>query len=161
MAAFDPAVENTLRWEDSTLAGTITYDKGGMTKWGLAKKFNPEVCPEMTLGQAKVIYKKQYWIPLLSELQSQALANKIFDMCVNIGLHHAVMMLQCALNQSGCLVHEDGQFGRETVDACNSTPADAILAVLRSRLQQYYEAIVSHDESQAKFLKGWTRRAKA
>jgi lysozyme family protein len=159
MAAFDPAVENTLRWEDSTLSGKVTYDSGGMTKWGLAKKWNPEVTPDLTLAEAKEIYKRKYWIPLCSELQSQAVANKLFDMTVNIGLHHAVMMLQCALNQSGCLIHEDGQFGRQTVDACNEVPEVALLSVLKSRLKQYYEAIVDHQPAQAKYLKGWLRRA--
>src|SRR4051794_36993870 len=46
------AIENTIRWEDATLSGKVTYDAGGMTKWGLAKRWNPEVSADITLEQA-------------------------------------------------------------------------------------------------------------
>lgn len=36
-------------------------DPGGLTVWGLSKKYNPEVYEGMTYAQAKQIYRSKYW----------------------------------------------------------------------------------------------------
>lgn len=159
MADFKEAIVNTLRWEDAKLSGKVKYDAGGLTKWGLAKRYNPEVTAETSLEQAIEIYKRKYWIPKLTQLFSQPLANKIFDMCVNPGIGAAIVMVQCALNDCGNMLHEDGIFGQGTADACNVTSDEAVLAILRKRLVQYYEAKVEHEPHKAIYLKGWLRRA--
>ena len=38
-------------------------DPGGLTVWGLSKRYNPSVSLEMTVAEAKEIYLKQYWTP--------------------------------------------------------------------------------------------------
>jgi hypothetical protein len=81
---FDKAIKFTLKWE-----GGETYDTGGHTKYGISKRGHPDVdIKNLTLAQAKAIYKKDYWDKLnLDEIRfGNAWAVVVFDTAVNLGV---------------------------------------------------------------------------
>lgn len=59
-ANFDKCCEFVVR----ALEGQVSEDRndpGGLTVWGLSKKYNPEVTRDTTYEQAKQIYRAKYW----------------------------------------------------------------------------------------------------
>jgi lysozyme family protein len=152
MATFEEAVNNTLQWE-----GKYTWDPndpGGETNWGISKRDHPnEDIKNMTVDRAKAIYREGYWKDLYGEISLQPVANKLFDMGVNMGVGTAVRILQFALG-----VTVDGLFGVNTLAAVNNAGA-ALLAPYKQALVQHYQDIVARNPNEAKFLMGWLRRA--
>jgi hypothetical protein len=57
-SSFDRAFEIVVGLE-----GAPVIDEGGLTVWGLAQKYNPEVTLHMPIEKAKEIYLKRYWLP--------------------------------------------------------------------------------------------------
>jgi lysozyme family protein len=106
MADFKEAFENTLQFEDARRAGKVTVDAGGRTRFGIAKKFHPELAEsffagsaEDALAEAERIEQTEYWAPLsLAEVASQDVANKLFDMAINMGVRQAAVFAQRAAN---------------------------------------------------------------
>ena len=55
--AFDKAFANVLRYE-----GGMTRDTGGLTKYGISARANPDIdVANLTIDDAKRLYKKRYW----------------------------------------------------------------------------------------------------
>lgn len=106
MSTFPPAFEFVMNHEDPQRSGKVTQDAGGRTRFGIAQKFHPELKPEFFSGQAEEalkqaeeILRRDYWERMrLSEVSSQNVANKIFDMAVNMGVHQAGVYAQRAAN---------------------------------------------------------------
>ena len=106
MADFEPAFDFVMNHEDPQRSGKVTEDAGGRTRFGIAQKFHPELKPEFfsapvdeALKQAEEILRRDYWEPMrLSEVHNQNVANKIFDMAVNMGVHQAGVYAQRAAN---------------------------------------------------------------
>lgn len=158
MADFQAALERTLRFEDSTLSGTITYDTGGTTRFGISENAHPEVFPEMeecsrnrALEIAANIYRRHYW--LFDEVRLQPIADKLFDMAVNMGQGTAVLLCQKAVETL-----PDGRWGAITLQAVND--AVALLPALRATSARYYQDLANGDPARyGKYLKGWLARA--
>jgi lysozyme family protein len=106
MADFEPAFEFVMDHEDPQRYGKVTEDAGGRTRFGIAQKFHPELKPEFfsalaedALKQAEEILRRDYWERMrLSEVSNQNVANKLFDMAVNMGVHQAGVYAQRAAN---------------------------------------------------------------
>ena len=106
MADFKPAFEFVLQHEDATRSGRVTVDAGGRTRFGIAEKFHPELTEEFFTGpaedalqEAQKIEKRDYWDCLrLSEVENQNVANKLFDMGVNMGVRQAAVYSQRGVN---------------------------------------------------------------
>ena len=75
---FEPAVEIVIGLE-----GKPVIDEGGLTVWGLAQKFNPEVSLDMSIDEAKVIYLNKYWMPSGCDTAPFPLDICLFDARVN------------------------------------------------------------------------------
>ena len=62
-------------------------DPGGETKYGISKRSYPQVdIKNLTLDGAAEIYERDFWNRMrLSELTSQRIAWKVFDIEVNTG----------------------------------------------------------------------------
>jgi lysozyme family protein len=196
MADFKIAFERTLKFEDDPREpGRVTVDAGGRTRFGIAQKFHPELPDEFftgpaedALAEAERIEESGYWDPLrLSEVQNQDVADKLFDMAVNMGVHQAVVLAQRAANallqdvtqpppspgyagfvrprvEAGSDVArlaEDGAIGPKTLAAINSLDPARYLQALRELSAQLYRHIASINPAQAGSLEGWLRRAKA
>lgn len=151
MADFNQAVKLTLGWEGGYV--NDPSDPGGETNFGIAKRNHPNVdIRNLTVDGAIQIYQAEYWNSLYEQIFSQTVANKLFDMGVNMGVGTAVKLLQRTLG-----VGQDGAFGPRTLLATNQE-ADALLAPYKSILAQHYQEIAARNPAEAKFLNGWLHR---
>ena len=106
MSTFPPAFEFVMNHEDPQRSGKVTEDAGGRTRFGIAQKFHPELKaeffsapPEDAMKQAEEVLRRDYWERMrLSEVNNQNVANKLFDMAVNMGVHQAGVYAQRAAN---------------------------------------------------------------
>jgi lysozyme family protein len=151
MAEFELAITGTLKneggYEDDP------SDPGGETNFGISKRSYPQVdIKNLTKEEASAIYLRDFW--KFNGLANQMLANKVFDMYVNMG-HQAIMILQRLLGGVGV----DGVYGVQTETAANAANPFVLLMHYQSALVQHYRAIAASNPAEAKFLTGWIRRA--
>lgn len=136
-------------------------DKGGETKWGISKLSFPEVdIKSLTMDDAAKIYKAQYWDKLQLDRLSPDIADKVFDLAVNAGVHEAVLVLQRATR--GCHaspLEEDGVLGNHTAMVVSGIKIDLLLAALRCEAAGFYRVLVAKDPTQAVFISDWLTRA--
>jgi lysozyme family protein len=180
LAKFQPALENTMQFEDPQRSGKITEDGGGRTRFGIAEKFHPDLPVEFfsaekdeALALAESLLENEYWERAgLAEIEDQAVANKLFDMAVNMGLHQAAVYVQRAANAafqiSGAQspgapnrLEEDGLFGENTVAAINSLDPAKYAALLREFSAVHYRHIAGVNPAQSPNLEAWLKRAAA
>lgn len=138
---------------------TITNDSddpGGLTKYGISKRANPDVDIEnLTLDQAIDIYKERYWDSSKAEQLPDELAECYFDMVVNAGRRRAVKILQEACNHKGYNLVVDGMIGPNTIMACKGLDAERF----RAFRVKYYVELVNRKPTLMKYYFGWFRRA--
>lgn len=150
MSKFGPAVEITLENEGGYTENSA--DPGGSTNFGISQREFPSIdIKDLTKEQAEAIYQKNYW--LFGGIVNQDVANKLFDMYVNMG-HAAIKIMQRLVN-----VLPDGDYGSETEAAINAAEPTSLLAKFRPALVQYYQKVVQAHPEEAEFLEGWERRA--
>jgi lysozyme family protein len=162
MADFGPALEFLLPHEGGY--SNNPADKGGPTNYGITQAtarrngYNGDM-RELPQETAAAIYQGEYW-PGLEQIQSQAVASKIFDLRVNFGPAGGNRLAQEAANN---LVEPptavDGRWGPDTVATINAADPAAMLDELATAAAARYQAIVDNDPSQETFLRGWMRRA--
>jgi lysozyme family protein len=169
MADFKPAFLLTLQHEDSTRSGKVTLDAGGRTRFGVAEKFHPDL-PEQfftgpaedALAEAEKIEERQYWDAMrLAEVENQTVANKLFDMGVNMGVRQAAVYAQRAVNSQGQKLIEDGKIGPKTLAAINATDSQTFYGLLCQFSAWHYRHIATNNPAQAVNLEGWLKRAEA
>jgi lysozyme family protein len=169
MADFKPAFLFTLQHEDSTRSGKVTVDAGGRTRFGIAEKFHPGLPeefftgpPEDALAEAEKIEEREYWETLrLGEVEDQNVANKLFDMGVNMGVHQAAVYAQRAVNSQGRQLTEDGKIGPKTLAAINAIDPQIFYGLLCQFSAWHYRHIATNNPAQAVNLAGWLKRASA
>lgn len=136
-------------------------DRGGPTNFGITqatltqyrgRAATRQDMRDLTLTEAKEIYRTQYMQPF-SALLSSALRAQCFDAAVQHGVAQSVRWLQRAIG-----VKADGRLGPLTAEAANRAPAKQVAAfVIRSRLE-LYGSLITRDRSQSVFAAGWMRR---
>ena len=180
MANFQIAYEKTSKVE----GGYANHpdDKGGETYRGIARKFFPKWSGWVKIDAAKMLkdfpsnidhselesavssfYKEQFWDNLrLDEVNSQDIAEELYDTGVNMGIDRAGRIVQEAcnlLNNRGKLYAEidvDGDIGKDTLKTINNHPHPALLFNLLNMLQaERYIEICRKDPSQEVFMRGW------
>lgn len=143
--------------------GNDPYDSGGPTNFGITQhdlsvylghSASADEVRHMTEAVAASIYEKNYWMPYhLDSLTSFKVAAVIFDQGVLSGPHTAIKIAQQA-----CGAVQDGVMGFKTLTALNAgepvKTANRILDLCAS----HYQAIVAHNPTQNRFLKGWLNR---
>lgn len=167
MAQFEEAVEKTLAWEGGYSVNPS--DPGGETLFGISRTRHPEWEGWQrvdTLKQhfaasgltgvlnadgglresAKQFYETNFW--QFDDIDSQPVANKVFDLGVNVGPVKVITWLQVA---SGA--KPDGKFGPATCTCVNTLPAITILGKLKQFATQHYESL-----NKPEFIRGWLRR---
>ena len=131
MADFKAGFAFVLQHEDSTRSGKVTVDAGGRTRFGIAEKFHPDLPEKFFTGladdaltEAEKIEEHEYWEAMrLDEVKDQKVANKLFDMAVNMGVRQAALYAQRAANALVAVnarVAEDGAIGPKTLAAINA-----------------------------------------
>lgn len=133
-------------------------DPGGETKYGISHRSYPNVdIATLTLQQAEDIIKANYW--RFDDINDQAIATKLLDMSVNLGLSEAVRLLQMALNDLGSHLAVDGVFGLNSYSTCNGSDPVAVHRELQTHQQSYYVTLVAQNPTLFTFLHGWLKRA--
>jgi lysozyme family protein len=196
MADFTTAYNQTLGHEGGYV--NDPQDRGGETYKGIAREFHPrwngwEVIDKLKdepdfpdclathdslQRMVKQFYKDRFWNPAeLDVMESQQLADELFDTGVNQGMQSAIEYMQEALNMLNRDEEDfhdiavDGVFGKQTrqayqqylatgawstrsVQACIRTLVKLINALQAER----YINIVRNDASQERFMFGWLNR---
>ena len=154
MKNFNEIIEQVLEHEGGYV--NDPKDLGGETKYGITKRFYPDVdIKNLTIEQAKEIYRKDYWDRNRVETLPQNLWHIYFDMCVNMGKRTAVKVLQRAAVNRGRNIEVDGGLGPMTIKALKGVELDRVRAY---RVKFYVDLITAKPE-QEKFFLGWFRRA--
>jgi lysozyme family protein len=125
------------------------------TKYGITALDMPGTDIEnLTEEQAIAYYREHYVKPLYSQINDQALAEKLFDMGVLFGVKTAVKLLQVSLSQ-GISVVSDGVFGPNTLAAMND---HGNINAYRVVLINHCMDVVNRNPQDVEFLHGWTSR---
>ena len=154
MKNFNEIIEKVLEHEGGYV--NDPKDLGGETKYGITKRFYPDIdIKNLTIEQAKEIYKKDYWDRNKVESLPQNLWHIYFDMCVNMGKRTAVKVLQRAAVNKGKNIEVDGGLGPMTIGALKGVELDRV----RAFRVKYYVDLITAKPAQEKFYLGWFRRA--
>lgn len=176
MATFESSFSKTSAVEGGY--ANHSADKGGETYHGIARKFWPgwkgweEVDAMKAAGKTNAapsaklkalireFYDDRYWKPAGCDLiESQTVADELFDTAVNMGVSRAVRFLQESLVVLGEKIKVDGQIGPKTINAANKADAEMLVRLLNLFQGARYVEIVRADPTQNVFLRGWLRRA--
>ena len=131
-------------------------DPGGETKYGIAKRSNPDVdIKNLTKERAKEIYFDNYWLPSRVPQVPDKLKHIYFDMCVNMGKSRAVKILQESANSKGKNISVDGGMGPTTLKAIQNVELERV----RAYRVKYYVDLIGRKPDLEKFYFGWFRRS--
>ena len=98
-------------------------------------------------------YREGFWKDLWSQIDSQAIADKLFDLGILFGVHTSVAILQTTAG-----VTADGLFGVNTLAAVNQHDATSLLSMYKANLATHAFNVVAANPSSRIFLKGWVDR---
>lgn len=167
MASFDIAITKTLEREGGSKYTETPGDAGGATKYGISQRSYPQLnIKNLTEADAKAIYKRDYWDKVQGDdINSQDIAESIFDFAVNAGISTSIKIAQKSANR---VLHikldVDGVIGGQTLAAINhsadvsSIARDIFLSVFALEKIQRYADICNKNREQSKFLLGWVNR---
>ncbi|MFW2373814.1 MAG: glycoside hydrolase family 108 protein [Gammaproteobacteria bacterium] len=171
MANFDTFFPIMLKHEGGFVNDPV--DPGGATNKGVtmgtfkncAMKYlgiepSLENLKALTDEQAAKIYKPLYWDKVHGDdIESQELANIVFDFQVNAGAN-ASKLLQRVLNELGASpsLDVDGIIGRGSLAALNGMDQAEVYRRYKQGRIEYYENLVAKRPALGKFLRGWLNR---
>lgn len=145
---FDQAFDKLMGHEGAYTVGK--GDPGGETNWGISKRSYPQLnIATLTQYDAKVIYKRDFWIPAGCDRVPPAIAFDLFDMAVNSGVSRAIKTLQRVVGTK-----EDGQLGPITIAAVAAL--DSVRAVARFNAVRL--AFMASLPTWSTFSRGWALR---
>lgn len=129
-------------------------DRGGETKFGVAKNANPDLdITGLTWSDAEAVYYDRYWVPGLCDRLDSKVGVLHFDGCVNHGVVKAKKFLQRAVG-----VEEDGIIGKMTLTALQAMDPIELCNKICDVREKFYRDIVANKPAQGRFLNGWLRR---
>lgn len=157
MADFDTAIVKTLIHEGGAKVTDDPDDRGGLTKFGISQRAYPNVdIRNLTEQQAREIYKRDFWDKInADDIQSQEVAENLFDTAVNMGPRTASRLAQLALD----IEPADGIIGPKSIAELNKKSAETFIAEFTIAKIARYAHICNRDKSQRKYLLGWVNRA--
>lgn len=145
---FDKAFERVIGHEGGYV--NDTRDPGGETKYGISKRAYPFAdIKNLTLDQAKDIYRRDYWNKLHLDELPACVRFDIFDAAVNSGTGAAAKFLQRAAGTTA-----DGVIGKLTIAAANGLDPQ----LLDKRLSGYRLQFLADLPVFPTFGRGWLRR---
>lgn len=160
MTGFDLAFERVIGHEGlftadpkdrgSWTSGVIGQGQLNGTKYGISAMSYPDLdIVNLTVDQAKAIYKRDFWDRAQADQYPAALAYQLFDIAVNNGNGNAIRMLQRAAG-----VADDGQVGKLTIAAVQTmSVTDAVMLLNAERL-----LFITKLSTWPTYGKGWTNR---
>jgi lysozyme family protein len=171
VAEFAPAFKFMMDNEDAKREGKVTHDGDGRTRFGICERFHKEMPatfwtspPAEALSVAETIYQHSYWnASRLGEIVDQAVASKIFDMCVPMGRKEAAILAQRVAN--GLLRGSrkapaiDGKIGDRTIAALNACPPQNLVEALCNLSKVFFCECAAKNPAKERDLEGWLNRA--
>ena len=149
---FDQSFDKLIGHEGGYTEGK--NDPGGETKFGISKRSYPTLdIRNLTLAEAKAIYKRDFWDRAQCDKLPPALAFDVFDAAVNSGIGQSIRWLQKAIG-----VADDGIVGPLTLS--NLTRQDDTSAI-RARFNGHRLEFMTKLSTWEVFGKGWARRIAA
>lgn len=149
-------IEQTLEHEKGYVFNP--KDPGGETKFGITKRWYPDIdIKNLQRAQAKEILRKDYYEKArIGEISNYELANKMFDLGVNLGPGTVAKLMQQSLIEQGQQVDKvDAILGSKTIKAINKFPdQEVLLSTFKNQAKAYYESL-GHKKD---FIKGWLAR---
>lgn len=171
MAEFQPAVSITLQHEGGFCHNPATgeiVNHGVTLKFVQGSGYNPDAdeafMRNLTTEQASRIYETYFWDRYhIGSIRDQNLANKVFDLTVNMGpggANHpgALTLLQTAVNACGGKCAVDGLLGPVSLGQVNTLDPAKLLAQYRQLAAQRYGEIAAANSKLAANLAGWLAR---
>lgn len=167
MANFDLYFETLIKHE----GGFVNHpnDPGGATNLGITDKLDGKTdglvdvngdgkgdvpIKELKKDQARRIYKRLFWDPLQADnIQSQSVAEILFDFAVNSGVGTAARAIQKIVN-----VAQDGSIGPKTLSEINKKDAKQLFEEIKTFRKQFYSKIIANNPKLKVFQKGWNNR---
>lgn len=129
-------------------------DRGGETKFGVAKNGNPDLnIATLTWADAEAVYYDRYWVAGVCDRLPARVAVLHFDSCVNHGVVRAKKFLQKAVGAEA-----DGIVGKQTLTAIAALNPISVCHKICDQREQFYRDIVAARPEQVKYLNGWLRR---
>lgn len=120
------------------------------TKFGLAANTYPNLdIKNLTLAQAKEIYKKYWWDKLGADGMHSAIVFQLWDFAINAGKSRAIKELQQAVG-----VPADGIIGPQTLAAVNAHDLNDVILSLTAERLKFYTSLSTFKT----YGKGWTNR---
>ena len=120
------------------------------TKFGLAANTYPNLdIKNLTLAQAKAIYKKDWWDKLGADGMHSAIVFQLWDFAINAGKSRAIKELQQAVG-----VPADGIIGPQTLAVVNSHDLNDVILSLTAERLKFYTSLSTFKT----YGKGWTNR---
>lgn len=126
--------------------------KGGLngTKFGIAANTYPNLdIKNLTLTQAKEIYKKDWWDKLGGHGLHSAITFQLWDFSINAGKKRAIIELQQVAG-----VTADGVIGPKTIEAVNALDLNDVLLSLTAERLKFYTSL----KTWPTWGKGWVNR---
>jgi lysozyme family protein len=165
MADFQAAVAITLQNEGGFFHNPVT---GEIVNHGITLTFvqssgyKPDAdeafIQNLSVAEASAIYRTYFWIRYSTgSIADQSLANKVFDLTVNMG-PAALKLLQSAVNACGGQCAVDGVLGPISIAQINALDAAHLLAEFKQLAAQRYQQIASDNAQLAGDLTGWLSR---
>lgn len=120
------------------------------TKYGISAMTYPDLdIKNLTLVQAKQIYKRDWWDKINADQINPALVFQVWDFAINAGMGTAKRKLQLAVG-----VLDDGIIGNLTIQAINKADLNDILLKFNAERLKYYTSL----STWPRYGKGWTLR---
>jgi len=171
MANFEEAFWLTLALEGNYVNNP--EDPGGETKYGICKREYPnEDIKNLTVARAKFLFKRDYWDKIYGDyIDSQKIANELFDTAVNNGPGTAAECAQLALFYLGETIEIDKILGAVTIGLLNKWEKKDERALYKClngfQFVRYVEIVCKVELTnivaksrgvKATFSRGWTKR---
>ncbi len=174
MADFEPAVTATLQHEGGFYHNPATgeiVNHGVTLTFVHSSGYNPgadeDFIRTLSVEEASRIYRTYFWDRYhIGSINDQSLANKVFDLTVNMGPggpSHAgaLTLLQSAAAALGGRCAVDGVLGPVSIARINALDPAALLAGYKQLAAQRYTAIAAGNAQLAGDLTGWLARLNA
>ena len=129
-------------------------DSGGPTKYGITQRDLPgEDIENLTPERATAYYLENYWKTFYSQIDSQAVADKLFDLGVLFGVGEAIKMAQTVLK-----ITADGVFGLISLAALNEAEPISFIRAFKTVFVSHAIGIANAKPQDREFLAGWIKR---
>lgn len=120
------------------------------TKYGIAANTYPNLdIKNLTISQAKDIYKRDWWDKLGADLLHPSIVYQLWDFAINAGKSRAVKELQHVAG-----VIDDGIIGPKTIAAVGAMDHNDVLLKLNAERLKFYTSL----KTWPTYGKGWTNR---